>query len=77
LRFLDDDDWMKMVIDLTEFTLKAMTLDARPPKRYTSCSEELEEASEQLRISLPKILFNISGCRIAEDDGFEDLFFRS
>jgi hypothetical protein len=42
-----DDDWMKMTIDLTEFSLKSMTLDARLTKRKTSCAEELEEASEQ------------------------------
>jgi hypothetical protein len=33
LRFLDDDDQMKMMIDLTEFTLKAMTLGTHPTKR--------------------------------------------
>jgi hypothetical protein len=33
LRFLDDDDWMKMTIGLMEFVLKAMTLDACPTKR--------------------------------------------
>jgi hypothetical protein len=33
LRFLDDDDRMKMMIGLTELTLKAATLTARPTKR--------------------------------------------
>jgi hypothetical protein len=33
LRFLDDDDRIKMAIGLMEFTLKAMTLGARPMKR--------------------------------------------
>jgi hypothetical protein len=33
LRFLDDDDRMKMAISLTKFALKAMTLGARPIKR--------------------------------------------
>jgi hypothetical protein len=33
LRFLDDDDRMKTTIGLTEFTLKAMTHDARSTKR--------------------------------------------
>jgi hypothetical protein len=47
LRFLDDDNRMKMTIGLTEFALKAMTLDARPTKRYTSHNKEFEEASEQ------------------------------
>jgi hypothetical protein len=33
LRFLDDDDQMKMMIDMIEFALKAMTLGVRPTKR--------------------------------------------
>jgi hypothetical protein len=33
LWFLDDDDWMKMKIDLTDFTLKAMTFSVRLTKR--------------------------------------------
>jgi hypothetical protein len=33
LRFLDDDDWMKMMIGLTEFALKAMTFGACLTKR--------------------------------------------
>jgi hypothetical protein len=33
LRFFDDDDQMKTMIGLTEFTLKAMILSARPTKR--------------------------------------------
>jgi hypothetical protein len=33
LRFLDDDDRMKMAIGLTKFALKAMTLRVRPTKR--------------------------------------------
>jgi hypothetical protein len=33
LRFLDDDDWIKTAIGLTEFMLKAMTLGARPTNR--------------------------------------------
>jgi hypothetical protein len=47
LRFLDDDDRMKTTISLTKFALKATILRARPTKRYTSCGEELDEASEQ------------------------------
>jgi hypothetical protein len=47
LRFLDDDNRIKTTIGLTEFALKAATLDARPTKRYTSRNEEFEEASEQ------------------------------
>jgi hypothetical protein len=38
---------MKTMIGLTKFALKAMTLRVRPTKRYTSHSEELDEASEQ------------------------------
>jgi hypothetical protein len=38
--------------------LKAMTLRVRPTKRYTSHSEELDEASEQSRRSLPKNLIH-------------------
>jgi hypothetical protein len=33
LRFFDDDDQMKTAMGLTEFTLKAKTLGARPTKR--------------------------------------------
>jgi hypothetical protein len=33
LQFIDDDDRMKTMICLTEFTLKAMTLDVHPTKR--------------------------------------------
>jgi hypothetical protein len=33
MRFLDDDDRMKMATGLTKFTLKATTLRARPTKR--------------------------------------------
>jgi hypothetical protein len=33
LQFLDDEDWMKIAIGLTKFTLKATTLYARPMKR--------------------------------------------
>jgi hypothetical protein len=33
LWFLDDDDQMKTAIGLTKFTLKMMTLGARPMKR--------------------------------------------
>jgi hypothetical protein len=33
LRFLDDDDWMKTMIGLTEFVLNVMTLDVHPMKR--------------------------------------------
>jgi hypothetical protein len=33
LRFFDDDDQMKTMIGLTEFTLKATTLSVRPTKR--------------------------------------------
>jgi hypothetical protein len=33
LRFLDDDNWIKMAIGLTKFALKAMTLHVRPTKR--------------------------------------------
>jgi hypothetical protein len=47
LWFLDDDDRMKTAIDLMKFVLKAMTLGARLTKRWTSCGEELDEASEQ------------------------------
>jgi hypothetical protein len=32
MRFLDDDDRMKMAIDLMKFALKAMTLRVRPAK---------------------------------------------
>jgi hypothetical protein len=42
-----------------------------------SRGEELDEASEQLRRSLPKTLFVISRCRIAEDNGFGDILSRS
>jgi hypothetical protein len=38
-----------------------------------SHDEELVEASEQSRRSLPKNLIVLSRCRIAEDDGFGDL----
>jgi hypothetical protein len=38
---------MKTTIGLTEFALKAMTLGARPTKRYMSRDEELEEVSKQ------------------------------
>jgi hypothetical protein len=47
---------MKMTIGLMKFTLKVMTLDAQPTKRSTSRGEELDEASEQSRRSLPKNL---------------------
>jgi hypothetical protein len=43
-----------MVIGLKEFTLKVMTLGAHLTKRWMSHGEELEEASEQSRRSLPK-----------------------
>jgi hypothetical protein len=33
MRFLDDDDQIKMMIDLTKFTLKSTTLGARLTKR--------------------------------------------
>jgi hypothetical protein len=33
LRFLDDDDRVKMTLCLMEFTLKAMILNVRPTKR--------------------------------------------
>jgi hypothetical protein len=33
LRFLDDDNWMKIAIGLTKFALKATTLHPRPTKR--------------------------------------------
>jgi hypothetical protein len=33
LRFLGDDDRMKMAINLTKFALKATTLRVRPTKR--------------------------------------------
>jgi hypothetical protein len=33
LQFLDDDDWMEMMIGLTEFALKATTLSVHPTKR--------------------------------------------
>jgi hypothetical protein len=33
LQFLDDDDQIETMIDLTEFTLKAVTLSAHPMKR--------------------------------------------
>jgi hypothetical protein len=45
--FLDDDDPIKMMIGLTEFALKVTTLSKHPMKRYTSCDEKLEKASEQ------------------------------
>jgi hypothetical protein len=64
---------MEMMIGLTEFALKAMILGTRPTKRQTSCDEEPEEASEQSRRSLSKTLFALFRCRIAEDDGFEDI----
>jgi hypothetical protein len=35
------------MIDLMKFTLKPVTLSARPMKRYMSRGKELEEASEQ------------------------------
>jgi hypothetical protein len=39
--------------------------------------DELGEAIEQSRRTLLKILFTLSRCRIAEDDGFRDLLSRS
>jgi hypothetical protein len=39
--------------------------------------DELGEAIEQSRRTLLKILFTLSWCRIAEDDGFRDLLSRS
>jgi hypothetical protein len=42
-----------------------------------SHGEEFGEASEQSRRSLPKTLFTLSQCRIAENDGFGDLLTRS
>jgi hypothetical protein len=42
-----------------------------------SRDEELDEASEQSRRSLPKTLFAISRCKIAEDNGSGDLLSRS
>jgi hypothetical protein len=42
-----------------------------------SCGEELEEASEYPRRSLPKILFTLSRYRITNDDGSKDLLSRS
>jgi hypothetical protein len=68
---------MKTAIALMKFALKAMTLHARPTKRYTRRGEELDEASEQSRRSLPKTLFALSRCRIAEDDSPGDLLSRS
>jgi hypothetical protein len=47
---------MKTMISLMEFALNAMALGACPTKRWTSRDEELEEASEQPRRSLPKNL---------------------
>jgi hypothetical protein len=49
LRFLDDNDWVKTMLCLMEFMFKEMTLGACSMKRWMSCDEELEEASEQLR----------------------------
>jgi hypothetical protein len=42
-----------------------------------SHGEEVDEATEQSRRSLPKILFALSRCRITEDDGSGDLLSRS
>jgi hypothetical protein len=54
-----------------------MILGTRPTKRQTSRDEEPEEASEQSRRSLSKTLFALFRCRIAEDDGSEDILSRS
>jgi hypothetical protein len=39
--------------------------------------DELGEVIEQLRRTLPKILFALSRCRITEDNSFRDLLSRS
>jgi hypothetical protein len=54
LWLVDDDDRMKTMLCQTEFVLKVMTLGVHSTKRKLSHDEELEEASEQSRRSLPK-----------------------
>jgi hypothetical protein len=73
LWFLDDDDRMKMTIDLTEFVLKAMTHDTHRRRGRRAVMKNLKKRASSHEDRFPKTLFTLSQCRIAEDDGSKDL----
>jgi hypothetical protein len=76
LWFLDDNDWVKMMIGLTEFALKVATLGTRPMKGGQVVVKNLKKQESSRKDRFPKTLFALSRCRIAEDNGFEDLLSR-
>jgi hypothetical protein len=68
---------MKTVIGLTEFTLKAMTLSARPTKSRQAMMKNLMKRASSHKDRFPNTLFTLSRCRITEDDGSGDLLSQS
>jgi hypothetical protein len=68
---------MKTVIGLTEFTLKAMTLSARPTKSRWAMMKNLMKRASSHKDHFPNTLFTLSRCRITEDDGSGDLLSQS